>query len=491
MSVIEKLQEIWTSSSITTSFRIGSLADIPVRQALHFPVAGFSWHLVAQRRPPYRHNHDRPSRCQLSFNSRNCPTAWHDTPVKITVSITSHLDGDAPFCVESIAAVLGTELLIACSNLQLQNALVSLEVTFTNPLPCNLFNVLANVMLIPGAPLAISAKEPRVPQACSALRALEQSLKTGTSFDIIFQAYTHRLSLGSVAKPMTIYANTTVLQTTTLLPDFAAEELDFSSLFELSEGDTLPFTSLESYEYGSDSDLEDDSDNHSSNHNNLAVVQPAEELTTGDEASASHEERSHTPESPEDTTDVGSISSFSNFEAELQEQPNNRLLPLEGVSIIDENLKRGFRVVLVKGVAWRTWHAFIYYCYTGIVNFANLRSQSTSDVTLQQRPHCSPKSMYQLARKLQNEPLSQLAFRAIETRLCATNILDEAFSKFTSRHDAIREMEIALLLQHRSAPTVLQGLPAKIQAVAMGNLPHAASALTALYQQITQIPAQN
>jgi hypothetical protein len=61
----------------------------------------------------------------------------------------------------------------------------------------------------------------------------------------------------------------------------------------------------------------------------------------------------------------------------------------------------------------------------------------------------------------------------------------------TQRHDAIREMEIALLLQHRSAPTVLQGLPAKINAMAMGNLPHAASALTALYQQITQIPAQN
>ncbi|KAG1816008.1 uncharacterized protein BJ212DRAFT_1356027 [Suillus subaureus] len=88
--------------------------------------------------------------------------------------------------------------------------------------------------------------------------------------------------------------------------------------------------------------------------------------------------------------------------------------------------------------------------------------------------------------KLQNEPLSQLAFKAIETSLSAANILDEAFSKFTSR-----EMEITLLLQHRSAPAVLQGLPAKIKAVAMGNLPHAASAFTALYQQITQISGQD
>ncbi|KAG2043520.1 hypothetical protein BDR03DRAFT_1005548 [Suillus americanus] len=383
-----------------------------------------------------------------------------------------------------------------CSDLQLQGALVSLEVTFTNPLTCNPFNVLANLVPVPDAPLATSAKEPRVPQACSALRALEQSLKTGTSFDTIFQAYTRRLSPGSATRPVPIYANTAVLQTTTLLPDFAEEDLDFSSLFELFEGDTLPFTSLEGYEYESDSDLEDDSDNHSSSstHNNLAVVQPAEESTTGDEASASHDERSLTPESPEDTTDIGSISSFSNFESGLEEQPDNRPLLLEDVKMIGENLTRGFRVVLVKGVAWRTWHAFIYYCYTGIVNFANLRSQRTPDEQSRLEdspPHCSPKSMYHLAMKLENETLSQLAFKAIETRLSAANILDEAFSKFTSRHDAIREMEITLLLQHRSAPAVFQGLPAKIKAVATGNLPHAASALTALYQQLTQIPGHN
>ncbi|KAG2750742.1 hypothetical protein P692DRAFT_20402620 [Suillus brevipes Sb2] len=163
-------------------------------------------------------------------------------------------------------------------------------------------------------------------------------------------------------------------------------------------------------------------------------------------------------------------------------------------AVIGESLKRGSRVVLVKGVAWKTWNAFIYYCYTGIVNFTNLRSQSTPDEQSRLEdgpPHCSPKSMYQLAKKLNNEPLSRLALKAIETRLSAANILDEAFSEFTSRHDAIKEMEIALLLQYKSTPAVSHGLPAKIQAVAMGNLPHAASALTVLYQQITQIPGQN
>ncbi|KAG1816007.1 uncharacterized protein BJ212DRAFT_207181 [Suillus subaureus] len=307
MSVIKKLQETWTSSSITTLFRIGSLASTPSRQAFQSPVAGFSWRLVVHhgREPPHRPKQRlvRPSKYQLFFNSCNCPGTWHGTPVKVTVSIPSHLDSDTPFCINPIGTVLGTELLIStCSGLQLQDALVSLEVTFTNPLTCNLLDVLANGVLIPGAPLATSAKEPFVPQACCALRALEQSLKTGTSFDVVFQAYTRRLSPGSVTRPIPIYANTAVLQTTTILPDFAEEDLDFSSLFELSESDTLPFISLESYEYESDSDLEDDSDNHSgnsSNHNNLAVVQPAEELVTGDEAAASHDERSLTPESPE------------------------------------------------------------------------------------------------------------------------------------------------------------------------------------------------
>ncbi|KAG2150421.1 hypothetical protein DEU56DRAFT_27566 [Suillus clintonianus] len=189
---------------------------------------------------------------------------------------------------------------------------------------------------------------------------------------------------------MPIYASTAVLQTT--LPDFSGETLDFTSLFEPSEGVTLPFTSLEGYEYESDSDLDHDDDDNPTPVDN---------------------------EPREDTTDTGSISSFSSIEAGLQEKPDNRPLLSEGHGmvpvVINENLKRGFRVALVKGVAWKTWHAFIYYCYTGIINFANLRSQRIPTATLQQSrlesgpPRCSPKSMYQLARKLHNEPLSQLA----------------------------------------------------------------------------------
>ena len=66
------------------------------------------------------------------------------------------------------------------------------------------------------------------------------------------------------------------------------EYLEASSLFELPEGGTPPFTSLESYEYASDSDLDDEEGGK------LAAVQPAEELAGGGEASACHDEQSHT-----------------------------------------------------------------------------------------------------------------------------------------------------------------------------------------------------
>jgi hypothetical protein len=56
------------------------------------------------------------------------------------------------------------------------------------------------------------------------------------------------------------------------------------------------------------------------------------------------------------------------------------------------------------------------------------------------------------------------------------------------RHDDIRALEIVLLLKYRNESEVVQGLPAKMEAVARGNIPNAGQVLTAL---IMQIPGQN
>lgn len=226
MSAIEKLQETWTSSSITTLFHITS--STATSRTLTFPAAGFNWYLEQ-----VFHRQKKISSA-LYFYSRDCPRTWHGTPINVTISFPSHSD-DESFSKSSVDVVLGKDVRICCYPSPLQDALVSLEVrvTFTNLLMCNLnlFNVLANVVprTVPDTPLAISDQELRGPQPSSALRALEQSLKTGTSFDIVFQAYTRRSSLGSVTRPIPIYANTAVLQATTLLPDFGT----FYSYFSL------------------------------------------------------------------------------------------------------------------------------------------------------------------------------------------------------------------------------------------------------------------
>jgi hypothetical protein len=233
MSAIEKLQETWTSSSITTLFHVASSTTT----SRTFPAAGFNWYLgqTIDKKSRTTYGHSRSaSESALYFYSRDCPCTWHGTPINVTISFPSHSD-DESFGIKSIDSVLGKDVRICRYPSPLQDALVSLEVrvTFTNLLMCNLnlFNVLANVMprAVPDASLTISDQEPRGPQPSSTLRALDQSLKTGTSFDIVFQAYTRRSSLRSVTRPIPIYANTAVLQATTLLPDFGT----FCSYFSL------------------------------------------------------------------------------------------------------------------------------------------------------------------------------------------------------------------------------------------------------------------
>jgi len=166
-----------------------------------------------------------PLMCQLFFNnSSGCHSSWCGSPVDIKLSFPSHPDGDLGNLNPPLAT--STSLILGCGNLHplanaypiddLADALVSLEVTFTSSQACNLFHALSTA--VPHTPASV--REPSIPQARAALRAFERSLKTGTSFDTIFQTYACRLSPGKVTRPTPTYANTTVLQGTTPLPDF-------------------------------------------------------------------------------------------------------------------------------------------------------------------------------------------------------------------------------------------------------------------------------
>ncbi|KAF8545664.1 hypothetical protein OG21DRAFT_159781 [Imleria badia] len=62
------------------------------------------------------------------------------------------------------------------------------------------------------------------------------------------------------------------------------------------------------------------------------------------------------------------------------------------------------RTIWVKFVAHRTWHAFLWYCYNGDLEFRKLKSQVKpgsrhlhTTPLAGGPPTCSPKSMYRLA----------------------------------------------------------------------------------------------
>ncbi|KAG1890335.1 hypothetical protein F4604DRAFT_1709872 [Suillus subluteus] len=149
------------------------------------------------------------------------------------------------------------------------------------------------------------------------------------------------------------------------------------------------------------------------------------------------------------------------------------------------------RMVLVRNTAFPTWACYVYYCYTGQVSFYPLKSKdpySRRDKTTETL-RCSPKSMYRLAVKLKHTRLKALAFQAIKSNLSESNILDEAFSWFTAQYSDIRQMELELLLEFRSAFEVATPLERIVDAVLQGEKPHACAMLHAFLARLAQSEA--
>ncbi|KAG1737501.1 uncharacterized protein EDB91DRAFT_1140199 [Suillus paluster] len=145
------------------------------------------------------------------------------------------------------------------------------------------------------------------------------------------------------------------------------------------------------------------------------------------------------------------------------------------------------RILLVTDTAFNTWEALLYYLYTDEIVFAPLRSQASKIAkhrSLDEPPPCSPKSMYRLACKIKQEKLQDKALAAIRSRLTENNILQELSSSLTPRFPAILEMEVEILFQHISTPTVMKDFPTLIQRIASAGLPHGADIMTKLHERM-------
>jgi len=151
---------------------------------------------------------------------------------------------------------------------------------------------------------------------------------------------------------------------------------------------------------------------------------------------------------------------------------------------------------VVTGPAYKTWKAFLFYAYTGQVNFSPLTSnppkaeektddpESCRNDAKTRCPPCSPKSIYRLAHKLQLEPLKQLAFEEIRRNLNKDNILQEVLSKFTAKHTEIREMETSVLMGYRRESAVMDALPKKMAQMMRGEMPHCEEVLTTIMMNL-------
>ncbi|KAL6308089.1 hypothetical protein BKA93DRAFT_765334, partial [Sparassis latifolia] len=291
----------------------------------------------------------------------------------------------------------------------------------------------------------------------------QTSLTAGDFADTKFYVFSARTQSGTVNKPLAVFANSVAVRKAS--PHF--ERLLSGGFMEsqvtaLDAENHLPqnlFTN--EYDYDSDSDLDDDEDETDGQGSQAAPLTPKSKLA--------------------DIRDEENISALTFREVENLEVPSTSNEKILDASDAIQTLPRGGRIgrtVYIKDIAFRTWQAFIFYVYTGKIEFAPLKSQGQSgrDASVDERamlsrpPRCSPKSMYRLAEKYDMKELKDLAAKDLESKLSKENILPEVFSGFTSRYLEISTKQVEFLSNNLGS--VVSQLPQWIKSIAMGLLPH-------------------
>ncbi|KAJ7612653.1 hypothetical protein FB45DRAFT_939485 [Roridomyces roridus] len=156
-------------------------------------------------------------------------------------------------------------------------------------------------------------------------------------------------------------------------------------------------------------------------------------------------------------------------EQEKEQRPTK--LPVASTSTLPVARRMG-RVVVVKGHAYKTWNALLYYLYTRKVVFRILHSEQPPSSRI---PECSVKSMYKLADAFGLTELKALALASFKSQLNPENILEETFSRFTSWYEEVQDVAIPILMQH--LPNMKDGMKRILRGVCNGTRPYALDVL--------------
>ncbi|KZT29039.1 hypothetical protein NEOLEDRAFT_693383 [Neolentinus lepideus HHB14362 ss-1] len=288
------------------------------------------------------------------------------------------------------------------------------------------------------------------------INSLKVSLSTGHSVDTRFFAYSRRLAAGKVGGPLPLYADSFLLKDKSSYFDTLLSNNGFTeSLMETldTEFPVAEESTTENYDYESDSDLSDFSDEDGTPQANY---HPKVGVVNG--------QRSQVNCDAVDDDDTASSSAIKKYK--ITSAPIGRS-------------------VVVKDVAYKTLRALVFYLYTNQITFAPLQSASalggaTGSVTIDD--DLSPPLFPQVYIGL--DGLKVLAFEAIKKGLSENNIVEEAFSKFTSRYSEIRKVEIDILHQNCRTPQVRQGYMQTMKTI--GGEERFAEVAGALFDRLTQ-----
>ncbi|KAF8556329.1 hypothetical protein OG21DRAFT_1483105 [Imleria badia] len=334
----------------------------------------------------------------------------------------------------------------------------------------------SEVALHPYVSLTLTTKA-RLPQPvalplASTSLALRQSLESGDFVDTKFYVFSAKRPGSTAGKPRVVYGNHHSIglvlpmatprakQVNGLAPAFL---VNMTSDHHIN-GDSV----LHDYEYEQDSDLDDED----SEENGLNDIEPLRKPVPGKFQKGSST-KPRPPSHPGSTRTNGGV--HDDTEDEFPAEP-----PTYSVS--------SCRMILVKGVAYRTWLSYIYFRYAGQVSFRPLKSAQGSSERRRndptQPPSCSPKSMYRLADTLGDERMKELALRAIKEGLSKNNIVEEAFSWFTSQYAIISEYEVDRVSELRKLPEVSSALKCQLKAVSLGDKPWAVNVLIAIMDKL-------
>ncbi|KAF9467290.1 hypothetical protein BDZ94DRAFT_1026281 [Collybia nuda] len=238
-------------------------------------------------------------------------------------------------------------------------------------------------------------------------KVLAKSMTTGSFVDMQFFAVSRRLSSRAVGGPKSTFANSTLLTQNgrpSILDKYVVGSPIESTFIMLGRDVAFPeHIDIGDYGYESDSDLDD-----------------PEDLPDESESLSNTSLNMYTD---------GSIEEPPNKE---QGRHNKHAFDAHASSITLETAQIQTTIFL-KDTAHATWQALVYHAYTGEIVFSRLRSESMNMIVDDGGIRCSPKSMYRLADKLGLDDLKKEAFKALTERVTEDNVLEEVFSRFTSR----------------------------------------------------------